>query len=183
MRILRLVGQGHGDANVRVVSIGGEGLCSVEHPVIAVANGGSARAACVGTSFGFGKRPRAQLLAFGQRDKVFALLLFGSKFVDVIGAERIVRGDKQADGTVYTCELFDGGGVFDVAESGAAVLLGENDAHQAHFGQFGKYFRGEMGDFVPLHYMRSDLSLGKFADGLAEVLLFVGKSEIHEGLA
>ena len=40
-----------------------------------------------------------------------------------------------------------------------------------------------MRGFVPLHDVRSDFAFGKFADAAAELVLFVGKREIHEFLA
>jgi hypothetical protein len=40
-----------------------------------------------------------------------------------------------------------------------------------------------MGSFVPFEDVRSDLSLGKFANGLPELLLLVGESEIQGSLA
>ena len=69
----------------------------------------------------------------GERNEIFLLLFLGAKFVDVIAAERIVGGDEEADGAVDAGKFFDDGGVFDVAETGAAVFFGKDDAHEAHF--------------------------------------------------
>jgi len=46
------IGDGHGNADVGVMAVGGESFCAVENPMIAVAFGSCARAASVGTSFG-----------------------------------------------------------------------------------------------------------------------------------
>src|SRR6267154_1522451 len=89
VRAFGLVGDGHGDARVRVVAVGGEGFRAVENPIVAVAHSGAARAAGVGAGFGFGKRPRAEFFALCEGDEVLAFLLFGAKFIYVIAAQRI----------------------------------------------------------------------------------------------
>ncbi len=55
VRAFGLVGDGHGDARVRIVAVGGEGFRAVENPIVAVAHSGAACAAGVGAGFGFGK--------------------------------------------------------------------------------------------------------------------------------
>ena len=73
--------------------------------------------------------------------------------------------------------------VFDVAESRAAVFFRENHAQQAQFGRaWGSVPQGNLRRFVPLHDMRGDLRFGEFADGAAELLLFVGQGKIHARL-
>ena len=160
------VGDGHGHADVGVVAVGGEGLRAVEDPVLAVAHRHGARAAGVGAGFGLGERPAAELFALRQRDDVFALLLVGAELVDVVGAERIVRGDDEADGAVDARELFDGDDVFDVAEAGAAVFLGEDDAQKPELRQLGNELERETRGLVPLHDVRGDFGLGEIAHGL-----------------
>ena len=100
----------------------------------------------------------------------------------MIGAERIVRGHDDADRAIHARKLLDDDGVFEIAHSRAAVLLGENHAEQAHFGQLGNDFRGKLGGFVPLHHVRSDFGLGEFADGAPKLLLLVGEGKFHEYL-
>ena len=90
-----------------------------------------------------------------------------------------MRSDDQADGAVYAGDFFDGGGIFDVAEAGAAILLGENDAKKAHLRELGHDFDRKVGDFIPLHDVGSDFTFGKFANAAAEMLLFIGKVEVH----
>ncbi len=58
-------------------------------------------------------------------------LLVAAGEINVIGAERIVRGDDQADGRIDARELLDDDGVIDVAEPGAAQFLRENRAQEA----------------------------------------------------
>ena len=88
-------------------------------------------------------------------------------------------GDDQANGAVDARDFFDGGGIFDVAEAGAAILLGENDAEKAHLRELGHDFHGKVRDFIPLHDVRRDFAFGKFANAAAELLLFIGKVEVH----
>ncbi len=137
--------------------------------------GVGARAAGVGASFGFGERPAAEFLALGERDDVFRFLRLGAEFVDVVGAERIVRGDDDADRAVHARQFLDDDGVFEVAHSRAAILLRENYAEETHFGELGNDFRGECRGFVPFHYVGGDFAFGEFADGAAKVLLLVGE--------
>ncbi len=107
------VGDGHGHAHVGIVSIGGEGFCAIDYPTTVFLGGHGARAARIRSRFRLGERPAAQLFSLRQRDYVFLFLLFGAEFVDVIGAQRIVRGDDDADGTIHARKLLDDDGVFD----------------------------------------------------------------------
>ncbi len=98
----------------------------------AVAHGNCARAARVRAGFRFGERPAAEFFALRERHDVFLFLFFAAEFVEVIRAERIVRRDDQSDRAIHARQLFDGDDVFGVAEAGAAVRFGENDAEQPH---------------------------------------------------
>src|SRR6185437_15859826 len=177
--LLGSVRDGHRDADVSIVTVGSERLRAIQHPAAIFFAGHGACAACVRSGFRFGERPAAEFLALRQRRYVFLLLLFGAEFVDVIGAERIVGGDDDANRAIYAGKLLDDNGVFEVAHARAAIFFRENDAEKAHLGELGNNFRGELGGFVPLHHMRGDFRLGEFADGAAEVLLFVGEREFH----
>src|SRR6516162_2283014 len=156
-----------------------EGFCTVEDPMLAVPHGSRARASRIGASFWLGEGPRAEFLSLCERDKIFALLLFGRKFEYVIAAERIMRGYNQPDGTVHAGKFLDDSGIFDVTEARATVLIRKDHAKQAHLREFGKDFRREMRHLIPFHNVGSDLAFGKFANALAELLLFLGKGKIH----
>ena len=170
VRAFGFVGHRHHHGNVGIVAVGGEGLRAVDDPVIAVALRGGARAAGVGAGFGLGQRPRADFFALGERRQIFLLLRFGAEFEDVIAAERIVRRDDDADRAVDAREFLDRSGVFDVAEAGAAVFFGKDDAEQAHFGELGHDFGWKVRGFVPLHDVRGDFAFGEFADAAAQLL-------------
>ena len=169
-----LVGEGHADADVRVVAVGGERFGAVEHPVVGVFDRGAARAACIGAGFRFGERPAAQFLPLRERDEILLLLRLAAEFVDVIGAKRIMGGDDDGHRTVDAGQFFDGDGVLDVTEAGAAVFLWKNYAEQAEIGQRGNNFLRKVGSFIPLHDVRKDLGFSEFADRAAKLLLFVG---------
>ena len=92
-----------------------------------------------------------------------------------------MRGHDESHGAIDARELLDGDGVFDVAESRAAVRFREDDAQQAEIGQLGNDFEGKVRGFVPLHDVRSDFRLGEIAHGALELVLLVGEGEVHAG--
>ena len=100
----------------------------------------------------------------------------------MIGAERIVRGDGDADGAVDGGELFDGEHVIDVAEARAAVLGREDDAEQAHGAELFDDGEGELAGFVPGHDVGGDFARGKVANLAAQMLLILGEDEGIEAL-
>ncbi len=118
-----------------------------------------------------------------QRDHVFLPLGFRAKFVDVVGAKRIVRGHDERDRSIHARQFFDGDHVFDIAEAGAAVVFREEDAQQAEFGELGNEFGGKARGFVPFHDVRGDFRLREIAHGALKLLLFVGEGEVHAGWA
>ena len=168
------VGGGDHHADIGIVAVGDEGLRAVDDPTAVFLDGSGARASCVRAGFGFGERPAAQLLALRERRDVLLLLLFVAELVDVVGAQRIVRGDDDANGAVHARELFDDDGVLDVAHSRAAIFFREDDAEKTHFAELGNEFGGKLRGFVPLHDVRQDFGLGERADGAPELLLLVG---------
>src|SRR5262249_25844553 len=179
MGVFGLVGDRHGHADVGVVAVGGESFSAVYEPMATIALGGRTSPTGIGAGFGFSERPGADLFSLGQGDEIFLFLRFGAKFEDVVGAERVVRGDDDANRSVHARQFFDGDDVFDIAEAGAAILFRENYAQQAHFRELGHDFAGKVRHFVPLHDVRSDFAFGKFTNTAAELLLFVGQREVH----
>ena len=179
MRAFGFLGDGHGHADAGVVAVGGESFRAVQHPIIAITDGDGSRAAGVRAGFGLGERPAAEGAALRQGHDVFLLLRFGAEFEDVIGAERIVRGDDQTDRAIDAREFFDGDDVFGVAEARAAVGFRKNHAEQTHLSELGNDFGGEARGFVPLHDVRRDFGGGEFAHTAAQFLLFGGEREIQ----
>ncbi len=103
-----------------------------------------------------------------------------AEFVNVIGAQRIVRGHDQPDRAIDACELFDHRRVLDVTKPRAAVLLRKNHAHQAHFAELRNQFGRKLRGFIPFHDVRSDFRFGEFAHAAAKLLLLVGEGEVQE---
>ncbi len=150
---------------------------STQH--VAVLDGGRPHRRRVAARAGLGQAPRGQLLALRERHQVLLLLLFGAEHRDVRGTEPVVRGHRQRHARIDARELFDADAVVDGAHAGAAVGLGELDAHQAEVGQLRQQFLGKVLRFVPLHDVGPNFGFGEFANALAKERLLVGQREIH----
>jgi len=90
-----------------------------------------------------------------------------------------VRGNRKGDRCVYRRQFFDHNYIFRVAEACAAVLFGKDDAEQAEVAHLGDKFGGPVRGLVPFHDMRSDFRLREFANGAAQLVLFVGEGKVH----
>ena len=102
-------------------------------------------------------------------------LFFSAELVNVIGAQRIVSCDNEADGTIDPGQFFDDSRVLDVTQPRAAEFLRENHAHQAHFGEFGK-ISGEMR--ASSHSMTwGAISASANSRTLAQEIVLVGKGK------
>src|ERR1700691_2300200 len=89
-------------------------------------------------------------------------------------------GDDDADGTIHAREFFDGSYIFDVAHAGATIFGRKNRSQQAELAQFFNGGERKFAGFVPLHNVRKDFALGKFANAFLEVQLFVVQLEVQE---
>jgi len=69
--------------------------------------------------------------------------------------------------------------VFDVAEPGAAVLLGEEDAQEAQLARLGDDLAGKLLALVDLVDDRIDLAAGELPCGLLDGALLVGQGKVH----
>ena len=97
----------------------------------------------------------------------------------MVGAKRIVRGHSDAHRTIHARKLLHRDHIFHIAKTGAAIFRGKDGPHHAHFAQFPDDLHGEVAGFVPLHYVRSNLALGKFPDRFFELQLLVIELEIQ----
>ena len=113
------------------MAVGDKGLGAIEGPSTLGASGGEAGAARIGSSGGFSQSPGADPFAGGQLRDVLFFLRFIACNVDVIRAERGVRGDYDSHRTVDARKFSDGGYVLHVAHAGTAVFGREDDAQQA----------------------------------------------------
>ena len=117
---------GHSNHDVGILRVGDEILGAIQDPALAVLDGFGAHGAGVGAGLGFGERPASDPFAGGQFWNVLGALFVVAGEINMISAERIVRGHDESDGRIDARELFDDDGVIDVAESGAAELFREN---------------------------------------------------------
>src|SRR5215470_10717972 len=126
------VGDRDHDADVGGNAVGDEILRPVNRPsslASVAAHGDSLHSRSVGTGSGLGQSPRANLFASGQRRDIFFALRLAAVLINVIRAERIVRGERQADRPVDARDLFDYRGVFHIPHPRAAILFGKEHAH------------------------------------------------------
>src|SRR5262245_1479338 len=133
----------------------------------------------VGTGSGLGQSPRANLFASGQRRDVFFALLLAAVLINVIRAERIVRGEGQADRAVDARDLFDYRGVFHIPHPRAAVFFGKEHAHQPKLAHLCENLARQTLGLVPLHHMRFDLRFGKFTNRTFDLQLLIGQIKSH----
>ncbi len=138
-----------------------------------------ARRRGVGARAGLGQRPGADPFAGGElRDPALALRGI-AELVDVVGAERIVRRHRDADRRVDLRQLGHHEDVLDVAESGAAQLLGEEDAEEAELGGLGHDGARELLRLVELLDVGGDFFFGELARRGADRLLLFGQGKVH----
>ncbi len=97
----------------------------------------------------------------------------------MIGAERSVGGDDEADGGIDAREFLDDDGVIDVAEARAAEVFRKKRAHEAQLaGMFDGFERKDL-IFIPLEDVRGDFRFREFAYRLAKLNLFGGEFKFH----
>ena len=118
--------------DVGVVAVGDKGLGAIQEPASAFADGTHAGSSRVGAGAGFGQTPGADEFSGGQLGNIFVFLGFVTGQENVVGTERVVGGDDDADRAIHARKLFYGYDVFDVAQTGPAIFRGKYDAHHAH---------------------------------------------------
>ncbi len=116
-------------------AVGAERLGAVQDPAAVHLARRRPESCRVGARAGLGQGPGGDLLARGERRHPALPLLGAAELVDVIGAERVVGRDADADRRIDLGELGHDQHVLEVAEAGAAVLLREDDAEEAEVGR------------------------------------------------
>ena len=150
--------------------------------MVAVQPGRRFRTARVGSGGWLGEAPAADPLTAGQRREELFLLSLATRQVDVIGGQAVVGRDRDAHRAVDARQLLDRQDVLHVAEAGATVLLGKQDAQQTHLARLHDDGPREFLRLVPLGDVGGDLFLGKVPDALAQHVLVVGQREFHDCL-
>src|SRR5438045_9518114 len=120
------------------------------------------------------------MTARSERHQKLLLLLLRAEHEDVVRAERIVRGYGDADRAVNARKLLDDCDVLDVTHPRAAVLFGEDDAHEALLGELRRKLRGEVLRLVPLAHVRRDLAFGELAHAHLYLPLIFVQLEVHK---
>ncbi len=161
--------------------MGDEALGAVQHPVIAVAHRGGAHGGGVAARSGFGQTPGGQRAPGGQRHDVALLLRLGPEHVDVRGAQAVVRGHRQRHRRVDPGQLFERDAVVHRRHAGAAVGVGNLNAHQREVGQRRQQFRREVLGVIPVAQVRPDLALGELADAAREQHVVFGEGQVEHG--
>ena len=98
---------------------------------------------------------------------------------DVRRAEAVVRGHRQRHARIDARELFDADAVIDRAHAGAAVVLGELDAHQAELGELRQQLFGKVLSLVPRPSRWDESRFRRIRERSCEGGLLVGQRKIH----
>src|SRR5262245_23030671 len=154
-------------------------LRPINNPASVAARGDRLHTRSVGAGSGLGQSPRANLFASGQRRDVFFALRLAAVLINVIRAERIVRGERQADRPVDARDLFDYRGVFHIPHPRAAVLFGKEHAHQPKLAHLCENLARQSLGLVPLHHVRFDLRFGEFTNRTFDLQLLLGQIKSH----
>ena len=174
-------GDGKDHEHVGVAGVGDEDLGAVEDPVLPllVQHGGGLLALGIGAGARLGQAERADPLAGAQLGQVILLLLLGAVLIDGSAAQGGVGGDDNAGGAADLAHLLDGHDIGQNVRAGAAVLLGEIDAHHPQLRHLLDGFLGER--LVLVHPLGQglDFIFGEVTVHLAEHFLLSGKVQIH----
>jgi hypothetical protein len=173
---------GEDDADIADRAVGGEGLGAVQDPAAVDLVGAAAGAGGVGAGAGLGEAPRPDPFSRRQRPHPLAALLVVAELVDVVGTQGVVGGDADPQRRVDLRQLGDHQDVVDVAEAGAAELLGEQDAEKAELAGLAHHVAGKALRLVDLVDDRLDLAAGEIACRVADGALVLVEGKIHESL-
>ena len=172
-------GDGKDHVGAGLAAVGDEDFLPVQEVVVPHVLGGGLGAAGVGAGVGLGEAEGPQLLAGAQVGQILLLLLLGAVLKDGGAAQRGVGGYDDGGGAAHLGQLLHAHGVGQHVAAGAAVLLGEVDAHHAQLGHLLHGLHGEALLLVDLLGQRLDLGLGELAVHLADHLLLFRQVKIH----
>ena len=180
---LGLVGHGEHHESIGHVAVGDEALAAVEDVVaVLVLDSSGLLAGSVGTGVGLSQTESADLAAAQQVGQVLPLLLLGAVLINGSAAQRGVSGNDNSSGAADLGQLFHAHGIGQDVAAGAAVFLGEVNAHHAQLRHLLDGLHGEALFLIDLLSQRLDLVLGEFPVHLAEHLLLVCQMKIHDSI-
>ena len=176
-----LAGDGDDDEGISHVAVGDEALGAVQDVVLAglIQHGGGLLALGVGAGAGLGQAESADLLAGAQVGQILHLLLLGAVLKNGSSAQGGVGGNDNSGGAADLCQLLHAHCIGQHIGAGAAVLLGEVNAHHTQLRHLLDGFHGEALFLVDLSGQGLYFVLCKFAVHLANEQLFLSQMEIH----
>ena len=86
----------------------------------------------------------------------------------MLGAQTVVRRQRQANASAYLGYFIDHGDVLGIAQTRAPVFCIHQHPHEAHLAHFVKKFDRKMLGFIPIHDMGKDVLDSKVASCLAD---------------
>ena len=176
-----LTGDGDDDEGISHVAVGDEALGAVEDVVLAglVQYSGGLLALSVGTGAGLGQAERTDLLAGQQVRQILLLLSLGAVLENGSAAQRGMSGNDNGSGAADLGQLLHAHGIGEDVAAGAAILLGEVNAHHAQLRHLLDGLHGETLFLVDLGGQGLHFVLCKFAVHLANEQLFLSQMEVH----
>ena len=140
-----LTGDGDDDEGISHVAVGDEALGAVEDVVLAglVQYSSGLLALRVGTGAGLGQAESTDLLAGQQVRQILLLLSLGAVLENGSAAQRGMSGNDNGSGAADLGQLLHAHGVGQNVAAGAAVLLGEVNAHHAQLSHLLDGLHGE----------------------------------------
>ncbi len=174
-----LIGHGEHHKGVGHGAVGDKALGAVKYIVVAIQHSHGLLAGGVGSGAGLGKAESADLLAGKQVGQILLLLLLGAVLKNGSAAQRGMSGDDDGGSSANLGQLLHAHGIGENVAAGAAILLGEINAHHAELCHFLHGFHGKTLFLVKLLCQRLYFSFGKFAVHLTEHQLLVRQMKIH----
>src|SRR5438552_18319714 len=177
--LLRRIGLGEDEREVRDRAVADPRLPPAQHPGIAVAPRGGADLGRVAPDLGLGEAEAADEIAFAEAWEVAALLLLGAELQERELDERDLHRERGADRRVDAADLLGDERVRDVVHPHPAVLLRDRPAKEPERGHLLQHLGRELLGAIALAGARRDLPVGAILGELAYLLLLAGEVEVH----
>ena len=150
--------------------------------MISLQHRGGLLSGSIGTGIGLGQAKGADPLAGAELGQVLLLLLLGAVLKDGGAAQGGVGGHNDSGGAAHLGQLLHRHGISQHIGAGAAVLLGEIDAHHAQLGHLLDGLLGEALLLVDLLGQGLHLILGELTVHFPKHLMLFGQMKIHIAL-
>ena len=178
--IVRL-GLGINHQRIGVGAVGDPHLAAVKQVAAAFVFSLEFHAQHIAARTGLAHGQRAHMLTADQFGQVFLALLFAAVALDLVDTQVAVRAVRQADRRTGAADFLHRDHVRQVTHVGAAVFLADGDAQHAKIAHFLPEVHRELVIGVDRCSAWSDLSLGKFTDGIAQGVNVFTELEVETG--